>query len=529
MKHKTDHMVNVLDMICTMNECLKKASYGYPDRVAEVCAIHRRAGMIESNRPRCQHAGCLTGPSYALPGMNAILCAKHKQIHMINVISRHCAEKDCTSLNPCFNLPGVKPGIYCTIHKKDNMVDVTHKRCKETGCNLQPAYDIKGGKGTYCATHKLPGMIDIKNPYCAYTGCLIVNPIFNLPGAHVGKFCITHKDPGMVDVKHHQCEEQNCTTRPTYNVKGEITGRFCTAHKKDGMIDVNHPPCAFENCLVRPNFAMKGEKGQYCAAHKQQGMVDVMNNICKIDNCTTRSRYGRPGHMITRCTAHREKGMIAFSNARCKDCKQPALWGKNDRLLHCEAHKQDDEINMAEQPCVSCGLTYILTDGHCEHCKPESFVHALLFKQNALMGYLDQHGLQGNATEKMIEQGACGKERPDRMFDLGDKVIILECDEHQHKDRTCLCEQTRMVNIGQSFGGISVYFIRFNPDEYAPQKKREKQETLIKRYELCGDILQDIIKGNTILPTALVATLYLFFDGWAGLENQEWQVITAME
>jgi len=86
-----------------------------------------------------------------------------------------------------------------------------------------------------------------------------------------------------------------------------------------------------------------------------------------------------------------------------------------------------------------------------------------LAKQNDLMNYLDARDLKGVSTDIVIDKGECGKERPDRVYDFGDKIVILECDEYQHRDRQCLCEQTRMVNIGQSFGGIPVYFIRWNP------------------------------------------------------------------
>jgi hypothetical protein len=30
-----------------------------------------------------------------------------------------------------------------------------------------------------------------------------------------------------------------------------------------------------------------------------------------------------------------------------------------------------------------------------------------------------------------------------------------------------------MVNIGQTFGGIPVYFIRWNPDDYSPENDKK--------------------------------------------------------
>ena len=170
---------------------------------------------------------------------------------------------------------------------------------------------------------------------------------------------------------------------------------------------------------------------------------------------------------------------------------------------------------------------YILgDDNNCENCNPKSFITSQLAKQNALMDYLDSRGLVGHSTDKIIEGGICGKERPDRIYDFGDKIVILECDEHQHNDRICACEQTRMVNIGQSFGGTPVYFLRWNPDIYSPANKRNRPEEIKKRYKLVGDIITDIKQNKIAIPTALVSSLYLYYDGWSSLVDEEWKIIT---
>jgi hypothetical protein len=168
------------------------------------------------------------------------------------------------------------------------------------------------------------------------------------------------------------------------------------------------------------------------------------------------------------------------------------------------------------------------TDGRCEYCNPEVFQRATLAKQNALMSYLDERGLKGVSTDTMVDGGVCGKERPDRVFDLGDKIIVLECDEHQHRDRQCLCEQTRMVNIGQTFGGLPVYFIRWNPDDYSPANDRKLPEQLVKRHKLAADFIRDIIKGKVQLPVALVAAIYMYYDEWDGIANEQWKILTHM-
>ena len=89
---------------------------------------------------------------------------------------------------------------------------------------------------------------------------------------------------------------------------------------------------------------------------------------------------------------------------------------------------------------------------------------------------------------------------------------MFECDEHQHRDRACDCEQTRMVNIGQSFGGTPVYFIRWNPDDYTPSNSRKQPESIEKRYKLVAELIHAIKDNKYKLPSALVSAIYLYYD-----------------
>jgi hypothetical protein len=68
-----------------------------------------------------------------------------------------------------------------------------------------------------------------------------------------------------------------------------------------------------------------------------------------------------------------------------------------------------------------------------------------------------------------------------------------------------------------------VYFIRWNPDDYIPENINKQPEILKKRYKLVGDLIHSILKETTALPgNALVSVLYMYFDGWSSLQEQEW-------
>ena len=475
----------------------------------------------------CEHEGCDSQPSFDITGGKGRFCVKHKTAEMVDVKHKPCEHDGCDS-QPFFDIKGGK-GRFCVIHKTVEMVDVKNKRCEHEGCDIKnPSFDITGGKGRFCVSHKTAEMVDVKSKRCEHEGC-DSQPVFGIKGGK-GRFCVSHKMAEMVDVKSKRCEHEGCDSQSSFGIKGG-KGRFCVIHKTVEMVDVNHKRCEHEGCDIKnPSFDITGGKGRFCVSHKTAEMVDVKNKRCEHEGCNIRRSYGKPGHQRSHCAKHRQKGMIRRPNAKCSTCKELAIWGTNWIPKHCEAHKTADEQNLVEQPCISCKLMYVLDkENKCENCNPESFATARLAKQNALMAYLDANNLKGDSTDITIDNGICGKERPDRVYDFGDKIVILECDEHQHKDRQCLCEQTRMVNIGQTFGGIPVYFIRWNPDDYSPENDKKNPEELTKRHKLARDLIRDIKKNKHNLPKALVSAIYLYYDGWTSLQETDWQVLTNIE
>ena len=366
--------------------------------------------------------------------------------------------------------------------------------CEQEGCLKRASFDIVGGKGAWCVTHKTAVMVDVISKRCAHPGC-DSRPNFDIVGGK-GAWCVTHKTAVMVDVKHKRCAHPGCDSHPLFDIVGG--------------------------------------KGAWCVTHKTALMVDVKHKRCAHPGCDARAFVGIPGRPPTHCASHRTPGMLRRPNARCAGakCRELALYGINQTPRHCEAHKTDEDLNLVERPCASCGLMYVLDSvDKCENCAPESFRTARLAKQNALMAALDARGLTGFSTDRTIDGGTCGLERPDRVFDLGDRIVILECDEHQHEDRPCACEQTRMVNISQSFGGLPVLFIRWNPDAYDPANARKKQVDVRERQKVVGDLLEDIVAGRIRGPVALVSVMYMYFDEWESVAQaiEEWQVLIPFE
>jgi hypothetical protein len=203
--------------------------------------------------------------------------------------------------------------------------------------------------------------------------------------------------------------------------------------------------------------------------------------------------------------------MLRYPTKRCAEpaCRELAKFGSTVHE-HCQQHKIEGEVNMMEQLCKSCTLLGIVdANGNCETCDPAMFKRVRLAKQNMVRDFLMAQGIKFDTVDRMIDGGACGKERPDFYIDCGTHILIIEVDEDQHSGRACECEQTRMVNVSQS-NGLATLFIRWNPDKYKVKKGCAVDST---RRRL--DVLLEWIRHHQkTVPEDFLSVLYLYFDDY---------------
>ena len=363
---------------------------------------------------------------------------------------------------------------------------------------------------------------------CAEPGCRRKQPRY---GVHKrGElFCREHgKDLGMIDVKHRRCAEPGCKKQPCYNYEGETRGLYCKDHGEDlGMIDVVSCRCAEPGCVTIPCYNYEGEtRGLYCKDHGEDlGMINVKNRRCEHADCSKGTWKGIPGNSATHCAEHSLPGMIAFPKSRCTfrdetntKCQELALYGIT-RALHCETHKETNEINLVEQNCVDCGLLSVVdAQGVCGYCNPTNQARVHLAKQRTIQAFLDRRAETGDISEydsydRQLDSGVCGRERPDFLWDCGGWYVILEVDENQHSERVDECETVRMKNIAQSLGGPKVWFLRYNPDPYRTggetlnPTEKSRHKTLLRNLKFCLE--------NSPAETDFVTARYLYYNGYS--------------
>jgi hypothetical protein len=137
-------------------------------------------------------------------------------------------------------------------------------------------------------------------------------------------------------------------------------------------------------------------------------------------------------------------------------------------------------------------------------------------KENQIRDFLIANNIP--FTQDKIPNGsACGKERPDFVIYLPDRIVIIEVDEDQHKNYPCECEQIRMINISNGFGGMPVFWIRYNPDNFKTNCKVIKISQVQKQRHLL-DWLKVSFQRQV---THLAEIVYLFYDGCQEKSSQK--------
>ena len=437
---------------------------------------------------------------------------------MVDVMSKTCERAEC-NVRPSYNALGASKGRFCKHHRQPGMVDVISKTCEHADCSQRlPSYNSPGAaKGRFCKTHKLAGMVDVRKKVCEHTGCG-VKPSFNALGTNRGRFCKEHKLTGMTNVINKTCEYAGCGKQPYFNDPGTSRGRFCKTHKLAGMVDVKNRTCEQTDCHTMPYFNSPGTtKGLYCWLHKLEGMVDVRNKTCEHADCNTQPSYGLPGHAPSYCAPHHPEGTMKHPKRRCtvSDCREWSTHGIT-QPERCERHALPGDDNLVERACANCNLPNVL-NAHdlCGDCSAWlTGKRPRLAKQREVLQFLD-HELQDfpyDSTDRTPQdlRDCDRRERPDVMWDRADRIVILEIDEDQHKDRPCECEQTRMMNISQALGSERTIWIRYNPDAFrGPDSRRWTSKA--KRHELLKQWLTWALTSD--LPHT-ISVIHLFFDGF---------------
>lgn len=222
-------------------------------------------------------------------------------------------------------------------------------------------------------------------------------------------FCKNHKAEMMINVKSKICIEEECIKVASFNFEGNKRPIYCKTHSKSEMIDVKKKKCREIGCIKSPVFNYKGKNSPiYCRLHAKEGMRDVKSRRCKTDMCDILVTYSYEGY------------------------------------------------------CLQCYIRMYPNKYVCKRNK---------VKEGAVVCYVKENTDFKWVEDRRIFNGYY-LHRPDLLLDLGNKVIIVECDENQHNGYDNNREEKRLMEIHKDIGERPIVFIRFNPDGYTKGGKR---------------------------------------------------------
>jgi hypothetical protein len=353
--------------------------------------------------------------------------------------------------------------------------------CRYEKCTKRASFGEVMRMPMYCKTHKTVTMFDVRHDECQVPTCR-QRATFGWNGTKKATHCVSHKSVGMNDVRHPSC--RLCHRRPSYAKKCSSSATHCHLHKTGDMRNVKHKLC--ESCDTYATYGFVKNRPTHCLQHKQENMRNVKATVCR--ECSTlKPRFGN--HLVGRqyCKSHHNPSQH-WEVSTCREllCKNIATHSLKGKLpfTYCESHSPTEFTSYFEQPCVSCGLPCLCdTSGLCllacsrrsaHHGKYSEHALHQLFVQNNLVFTYDQQPGTG-----------CTKKRPDFVFTTLFGVVIVENDEHQHRDYPAECELARMQELHLAFGE-STHFVRFNPDYSETQTDAldDRHKTLLAKLML---------------------------------------------
>jgi hypothetical protein len=462
--------------------------------------------MINVMNKKCDHDLCFKSPSYNyINEKKPKYCVDHKLENMVDVVNKNCIFQSCSN-RAIYNMPDEKP-LYCAAHKTENMIDLINKRCAHLGCTKYPTFNYIGQiKRKYCLEHKKENMVNVMNNKCCHPSCF-TQAIYNFSDQKKALYCVDHKTDDMIDIRHNICTHVDCKTRANFIVIGEKKPLFCSKHKLPDMIDITVKRCLFKGCIARPSCNYIGEKKPlYCDDHKLDNMVDVRKKIltCIHKECKSIPLFNFKDKKAIYCDKHKKENMINIQiKLKCCECDNLPILSLDNKYYCGDHYPNKNLIDETKKMCSIHDLantTYI-----CDECKTASN-HP---KEYKVVYYVKNNINKKCITDSNLPVSECSKRRPDIYYECDKHIVIIEVDEHQHRNYHEECECKRINEIVSSIGGKSVIFIRYNPDKIMNKKK----EIEISNKDRLDKLIEVIKKElNTKYKKITVKLIQLFYN-----------------
>lgn len=151
------------------------------------------------------------------------------------------------------------------------------------------------------------------------------------------------------------------------------------------------------------------------------------------------------------------------------ECTKQAFYGApdGDRATHCGQHRPSGAIDHINRRCEAPGCTILVGSKRTLCANHDVHAKRPRVREAKVAVHLRDAGLSYTSWNKQLVETACGRYRPDFVFERTTHVVIVEVDEFQHAAPGYSCDNKRMLDVYNSYGGMPVVFLRFNPDDFA--------------------------------------------------------------
>lgn len=388
-----------------------------------------------------------------------------------------------------------------------------HRQCQAENCEHEASFGEKEGKVKHCYAHKADDEISLKNKLCVFKNCK-TNATFGLPGGK-RNHCKQHAENAEVSLTRKKCVVANCNERPLF-AKPPNPPRHCLTHKQTDEINVrrNRNLCKFPDCIFLASFGKSGEKPIHCKKHHTVEEFNVCKRTCT--DCSKCPSFGLPEGRIMHCKDHKTDREVNLISKMCAvaNCPRQATFAAfGNRPVHCGIHQLQGEIYaQCKSICDTCNSPFHAQGNYknatlCHYCRDG---YQIGFKEKQVLKFLKKSKTLNKFThnrESADSKTVCGKYRPDFVYDFQTHMVIVECDEFQHKSYDPDCENVRMQNIVYGIG-LPCVFIRWNPDDYSINgvKQEVSWKNRIKK------LVNTIKTHSKIIPKDMLQIVYLYYD-----------------
>ncbi len=202
-----------------------------------------------------------------------------------------------------------------------------------------------------------------------------------------------------------------------------------------------------------------------------------------------------------------------IGNLATHTCPHCSYTAKRKWCLNMHVSKVHD---IGDKQCSIClSNVHHIVDNTCRKCynkftghssRPEKEMVEFI-RKSSLAPYivLENQILKGESCDT--------KRRPDLILASPRLVIVVECDEAQHKYYSPDCESGRIDEILDELPLDSrVCIIRWNPDSYKPPAGTEKLNRVVRLEKLVKVLLAEVSKPRKVDDEEHIKFVYMFYD-----------------